>query len=89
MMAVVTLYGRPGCCLCDEARAGLERLRARRSFDLEEVDITGDDALHRRFLERIPVVALDGEEIYDFEVDEADLARRLDQRPPSDRRRIE
>ncbi len=50
--AVVTLYGRPGCHLCD-------------------------DALLRRYLERIPVVALDGVELYDFAVDEADLAARL------------
>lgn len=77
-MSTVTLYGRPGCCLCDEARARLERMRAERPFDLVEVDITSDDALHRRFLVRIPVVAFDGEEIYDYQVDEADLAGRLD-----------
>ena len=89
MTPTVTLYGRPGCCLCDDARAGLERVRASHPFALEEVDITSDDALHRRFLERIPVIALDGEEIYDFEVDEADLARRLDEPSSSDARRIE
>ena len=89
MNATVTLYGRPGCCLCDEARERLERLRASRPFALEEVDITADDDLHRRFLERIPVVALDGEEIYDYEVDEEDLARRLDRRSSSKVRRIE
>ena len=77
-MSTVTLYGRPGCCLCDEARTSLERVRAERPFELLEVDITSDDALHRRFLVRIPVVALDGEEIYDYQVDEADLAGRLD-----------
>ena len=88
-MSRVVLYGKAGCCLCDEARERLERLRARRWFDLREIDITSDDALHRRFLERIPVIALDGEEIYDFEVDEADLARRLDEPSSSDARRIE
>ena len=89
MTATVTLYGRPGCCLCDEARDRLERLRASRRFELQEVDITADDALHRRFLERIPVVALDGEEIYDYEIDPADLARRLDEASSRDVRRIE
>ena len=89
MTPTVTLYGRPGCCLCDEAREHLERLRARRSFELDEVDITSDDALHRRFLERIPVVALDGVEIYDYEVDVGDLARRLAEPSSSDVRRIE
>jgi glutaredoxin len=73
----VTLYGRPGCHLCDDARAVLERIRAERPFELREVDIESDDALFRTYLERIPVVALDGEEVYDYRVDEADLRARL------------
>ena len=72
-MSALVLYGRPGCHLCDEARATLERIGA----PFAEVDIESDDALHRAYLERIPVVALDGEELYDFFVDEADLRRRL------------
>ena len=76
-MRTVTLYGRPGCHLCDDARAALQRVRARRPFALDEVDITRDDELHARYLERIPVVALDGEELFDFFVDEAELAARL------------
>ncbi len=67
------LYGRPGCHLCDEARAALERV----GHPFEEVDIEADDALLARYLERIPVVALDGTELYDFFVDEADLRERL------------
>jgi glutaredoxin len=74
---VVTLYARPGCHLCDDARAALERLRAREPFAHEEVDITGDDALHARYLERIPVIALDGEELFDFFVDADALVARL------------
>ena len=46
-------------------------------FALDEVDIEADDALHARYLERIPVVALDGEELFDYFVDEATLAARL------------
>ena len=76
-MRTVTLYGRPGCHLCDDARDVLQRLRARFPFVLEERDITADDALHRRYLERIPVIALDGEELFDFFVDEPALAERL------------
>ena len=76
-MRTVTLYGRPGCHLCDDARVALERVRADHPFALDEVDITGDDDLHARYLERIPVVALDGEELFDFFVDEAELAARL------------
>ena len=77
MSRTVTLYSRPGCHLCDEARAALEALRARAPFELREVDITGDDALHARYLERIPVIALDGRELFDFFVDEAALRQAL------------
>lgn len=73
----VTLYGRPGCHLCEEAREALERVRRRVPFTLEEVDIETDDALHKRYLERIPVVTLDGEHLFDFEVDERVLQQRI------------
>ena len=73
----VTLFGRPGCHLCDDARAVLERLRGELAFDLAERDIEADDATFKAYLERIPVIALDGEELYDFFVDEADLRGRL------------
>ena len=74
---VVILYGRPGCHLCDDARAALERVRADVLFALEERDITQDDALHRRYLVRIPVVCLEGEELFEYHVDEAVLRARL------------
>ena len=73
----VTLYGRPGCHLCDDARAVLERVRETAPFVLTEVDITSDDRLHRRYLERIPVVALEGEELCELFVDEQALRGRL------------
>ncbi len=76
-MSAVTLYGRPGCHLCDEARDVLLRVREDRPFELLEVDIERDDVLFKRYLERIPVVCLDGEELFDFEVDEAALRHRL------------
>ncbi|TML30811.1 MAG: glutaredoxin family protein [Actinobacteria bacterium] len=76
-MATVTLYRRPGCHLCDDARVVLDRVRADLPFELVERDISLDDALHRRYLERIPVVAVDGEEAFDLFVDEAELRRML------------
>jgi glutaredoxin len=78
----VTLYTRTGCHLCDDARTVLERLRAELPFAIEEVDIEADDALHARYLERIPVVALDGEELFDYFVDEDALRRRILYRGP-------
>jgi glutaredoxin len=73
----VTLYGRPGCHLCDDARVQLSALRDELGFELVERDIEADDDLLRRYLERIPVVALDGEELFDFFVDEPVLRSRL------------
>jgi glutaredoxin len=75
--AAVTLYGRPGCHLCDEAREALLRVRSEASFELLEIDIERDDELFKRYLERIPVVCLDGEELFEYHVDEAALRHRL------------
>ena len=77
MTPIVTLYGRPGCHLCDEAREVVLRVADRAAFELVEIDIEGDDELFKRYLERIPVVALNGEELFDFFVDEAALEDRL------------
>ena len=77
MTARVTVYVRPGCHLCTVALADLRELRSEQDFSLEVVDIESDDALHARYLERIPVIALDGRELYDFVVDTADLSLRL------------
>ncbi len=76
-MRKVVLYGRPGCCLCEAARELLERVRAQHPFALQERDIERDDALHRAYLERIPVITIDGREAFEFFVDEAELVRRL------------
>jgi glutaredoxin len=73
----VVLYARPGCHLCDDARAMLERARASLGFDLVERDIEDDDALLRRYLERIPVIEVDGDEAFELLVDEAELHRYL------------
>jgi len=76
-MTVVTLYTRPGCHLCDEARDAILALRDELPpFDLAEVNIEQDDGLLARYLERIPVVAVDGEAVSELQID-LDLLRRL------------
>jgi glutaredoxin len=74
----VTLYGRPGCHLCEKARAAVEAAHARRDFALEEVDISLDSRLERRYGERVPVVAIDGQDALELRFDAAELVRRLD-----------
>jgi len=76
-MRSVTLYSRPDCHLCDVARTTLRQIQAVHPFVLHEVDIESDDELFARYLERIPVIALDGEELFDHFVDEQALRRKL------------
>jgi glutaredoxin len=76
-MTEVILYGRDGCCLCDDARQTLLRVRARRPFELRERDIETDEHLLRAYLERIPVITIDGVEAFELFVDETELERRL------------
>ena len=76
-MTHVVLYTRPGCHLCDDARAMLERARATIPFVLQERNIDEDDALLRRHLERIPVIEVDGTEAFDLVIDEAELGAYL------------
>jgi hypothetical protein len=77
-VTVVTLYGRSECHLCEVARE--EILAVAREFpelELREVDIEGDDALFASYLERIPVVEVDGEIVSELELDRHELISAL------------
>jgi hypothetical protein len=78
-MRTVVLYTREGCCLCDDARTILVRVHDRHpgAFAWQARDIDSDDRLHRAYLERIPVVTIDGEEAFELHLDEAELEQRL------------
>lgn len=74
----VRLFGRAGCHLCDQARAAIEGLRAEGlEFELDEVDINGDERLLASMLERIPVVELDGEPVFELLPDADALRARI------------
>ncbi len=76
---MVTLYTRPGCHLCDEAREAILGLRdVVPPFELGEVNIDEDDGLLARYLERIPVVAVDGEVVSELELELDSLRAVLD-----------
>jgi glutaredoxin len=79
----ITLYGKPGCHLCETARSVVQRVRAEHGFELEEVDVSIDPLLNARYGERIPVLELDGEELFEFFVQEGSLRERLDRVSPS------
>jgi glutaredoxin len=77
---LITVYTTPDCHLCEEALATLRAIEAELGFELSELDITTDDELHRAYLERVPVVVLDGEELCEYFVQEAVVRERLESR---------
>lgn len=76
-MPSVTLYSRSTCHLCDEARDVLLAVREEVPFELEEVLIDDDLELERAYGLRVPVVAIDGEEVFEVTVDARELRRQL------------
>lgn len=74
---VVLLYSKPGCHLCDEAKAQLTRLRQQYGFQLQEMDISRDPALLAEYEMRIPLIWVDGRLACKYRVDERALLKRL------------
>jgi hypothetical protein len=58
----------------------LRALQRQLPFELEELDISGDEHLLRAYFERIPVGELDGEQLFEYFVDEALVRERLESR---------
>ena len=65
----ITFYTRPGCHLCDDARAVIERVCAELGEAYDEVSILDDPALLERYGEEIPVTLVDGRQHDFFRVD--------------------
>ena len=76
-MTTITVYSRKGCGLCREAEAAVAELAEGRA-DVTVVDIDRDPELYDRYTVRVPVVAINGEELFDFVVDRTQLAEALD-----------
>ncbi len=74
---ILTLYSRPGCHLCEEMKAVVERVRREHPIELYEVDISGDLELERRYGQEIPVLELDGKKIAKFRIDPETLRRAI------------
>ncbi|WP_069174537.1 glutaredoxin family protein [Streptomyces griseus] len=74
---VVTLVGKPGCHLCDEARTVVSAVCEETGASWTEKDITRDEALHKEYWEQIPVVLIDGVQHTFWRVDPARLRAAL------------
>ncbi|MFF8445984.1 glutaredoxin family protein [Streptomyces californicus] len=74
---VVTLIGKPGCHLCEDARAVVAAVCEETGAVWTEKDITEDEALYKEYWEQIPVVLVDGEQHTFWRVDPARLRTAL------------
>ena len=73
----VTLYSRPGCHLCDEARVLIEQVCDEVGESYAEVSVQGDPDLERRFGHEVPVTFVDGKQHDYWRVDPARLRAAL------------
>jgi glutaredoxin len=73
----VTIYSRPGCHLCDEAKAVIENSKCSDRFTLEEINIESDEELLKKYKYDIPVVTIDGIEAFIHRVDPEEFRLRI------------
>ena len=65
----VTIYTRDRCHLCDEVKRQLALLRREADFEIREVNVDESGELRKRYGERVPVVAINGREAFDYRID--------------------
>jgi glutaredoxin len=70
---LITMYGKPGCHLCDDARAVIERVASDLGVRWEERDITRSEEDMRRYWDQIPVTLINGVQHDFWRVDETRL----------------
>ena len=75
--AHVIVYSKPGCHLCDEAKAANEKSNCSDHYTLEEVNIESDNELLRKYKYDIPVITIDGEEAFRHRVDPDEFKTRI------------
>ena len=73
----VIVYSRPGCHLCDEAKAAIENSNCSEHYTLEEVNIESDEELLKKYKYDIPIVTIDGEEAFRHRVDPDEFKIRV------------
>ena len=73
----VIIYSRPGCHLCDEAKAVIQEAGRSDRFTLEEINIESDDELLRKYKYDTPVVTIDGVEAFRHRVDPDQFIRLI------------
>jgi glutaredoxin len=75
--ATVTIYTRPGCHLCEEAKAAILSAGCETEFQLEEINIDSDETLLERYRYEIPVVMINGIKVFKYSVEPAEFKKKL------------
>ncbi|HVF88560.1 MAG TPA: glutaredoxin family protein [Blastocatellia bacterium] len=75
--ARVTIYSRPGCHLCDEAKTSISSAGCDDDFTLEEINIDQDPELRERYKNDVPVIFIDGIKAFKHRVDPVEFKRKL------------
>ncbi|KER09042.1 MAG: glutaredoxin [[Candidatus Thermochlorobacteriaceae] bacterium GBChlB] len=76
-MVLVELYSKDGCCLCDEAKEVLLKVKREIPFELHEVKVQDDDYLTKEYGTKIPVVFINGRMAFKYHVYELELKDKL------------
>lgn len=74
---LVTVYSKPGCHLCEEAKANIESAGCDGEFTLEEINIDDDPVLLERYRYDIPIVLINGVKVFKHQVDRGEFRRKL------------
>jgi glutaredoxin len=74
---LVEIYSRPGCHLCDEAKAVIELVRRRLPFELRTVNVETHPAFEKAYGQEIPVVMINGQKAFKYRVDEIEFERKV------------
>ncbi len=75
----VILYTRPGCHLCDEAKAEIAPLLKRAGAQLREINIDEDTKLRELYNVDVPVIFLNGRKVAKHRVDPEQFRRQLEE----------
>lgn len=75
--AQVIIYSRPGCHLCDLAKASLMSAGCSDHFTLEEINIESNPDLLNRYKHDIPVITIDGIESFKHRIDPVEFRNRI------------
>ena len=80
MKQELTLYSRPGCCLCDQMKSVIADVAHRIPMKLEVVDVDGAEELRKKFGDQVPVLFINGKKAFKYRVTARELEKRLNRK---------